>query len=446
MQSNKNIYLSSDSESIKLYNRATQFMPGGNSRAAVYIPPHPPFAAYGKGCIFVDVEGVERIDFHNNHTTLILGHCNPKVIQAISEQLSKGFCFGLPGEQEIELSSILCERVPSIEKVRYSNSGTEAVMTAVKGARAFTGKPNIAKFESAFHGAYDFVQVSLHPNLLHAGPRRAPYPVPYGKGNVNTILQHVLILPWNDAEASCELIRKNKDTLAAVILDPMPNYSGLIPPRPGFLEAVREVTAESDILLIFDEVLNFRLGYGGAQSRFGVIPDMTTLGKIIGGGLPVGAIGGRSDVMDVFNPVMGEPKVYHSGTTSANPISMVAGTATMLQLTPEVFQKLDQMGDYLRAEATKIIERLGFPGQVTGLASNFRIHMTHTELYDYRSSLLDEKQTRMRDALWFCLMDRGVIVVPSGMGCLSTPMQNHDLDGFLEALEDSLVVIKTRFL
>jgi glutamate-1-semialdehyde 2,1-aminomutase len=434
------------SRAAVLHARASRVMPGGNTRASVFTPPHPPYAARGSGCRIVDVDGTERIDFHNNYTALILGHADPRVVAAVGEQLARGICFSMPTEAEVELAAILCDRVPAAERIRFANSGTEAVMTALKGARAFTGRPDIAKFESAFHGNYDFVEVSLHPDPARAGPRGAPEPVPVGHGNLPSVLRHVLVLPWNDAEGAVARITERRDSLAAVILDPMPNYAGLVPPRPGFLEALRQVTAEHGILLIFDEILNFRLGYRGAQGRFGIRPDLTVFGKIIGGGFPVGAVAGRGDVMAVFDPSGGPAKVAHSGTATANPVTMVAGAATLAQLTPAAFDHLERLGDRLRAGVREVMGRRRFPGQVTGLASTFRLHLTEAELWDYRSSLLDQRGEAMRRDLYFGLLARGVLISPSGLGCLSTPMGSGEVDAFLEGLDDTLAEVTRQHL
>lgn len=441
-QSNR--YLQPGSQSEFIHREALRFMPRGNTRASVFTHPYPPYVASGRGCRLIDVEGVERIDFHNNYTALILGHANPKVNQAITAQLQLGACFAMPTQAEIELAEIICDRVPSIEHIRFANSGTEAVLFAIRAARAYTGKTDIAKFEGAFHGAYDYVDISLAPTLAKAGSREAPTSVAQNGGILDSVLEHVLVLPWNNADASAELIRKNKDRLAAVIVDPMPNYSGLIPPVPGFLETLRAITEECEVLLVCDEILNFRLGYAGAQGRFGINPDLTVLGKIIGGGLPVGAIGGNSAIMSVFDPMTGT--VVHSGTATANPLTMVAGIATLQQLDSAEYDRLDALGSRLRSGAETIMEEIGFPGQVTGLGSLFRIHLTDAVLSDYRSTLLNEKQKAMKESLYYDLLAKGVFIATSGMGCLSTPMAEQESDFFVQALRDSLVDLKKQFL
>jgi glutamate-1-semialdehyde 2,1-aminomutase len=441
-----NLFLNEDSKSKELYSRALQVMPGGNTRVSNFTLPFPLYAAHGKGCKIFDVEGVERIDFHNNFTTMILGHANPMVIEAVTKQIEKGISFAISTEEEIKLAEIICERLPSIERIRFANSGTEAVMYAVKAARAYTGKEKIAKFEAAFHGNYDFLEVSLSPSLSEAGNRRYPSPILRDAGVFSGVLDYALVLPWNDADASSEAIRENRDNLAAVIVDPMPNYTGYIPPKLGFLEAIREATTQNDIPLIFDEVLNLRLGFHGAQGRFGVMPDITALGKLIGGGFPIGAFGGRAEIMEVFNPSKGPPKVTHSGTGNANPVLMAAGQATMHQLTPSVFETLETLGDSLRASVGKIFENLDFPGQITGLGSNFRIHMTDRELVDYRNTLLDDKQQAMKEALYFNLLAKDILIMPSGMGCLSIPMNETEIAQFLQALEDSIRDLKKHHL
>src|SRR5512133_2306073 len=297
-----NRYLEPDSRSFRFYQRATGVMPGGNSRGTVYTPPYPMYVERGYGCRVVDVEGQERVDFINNLTSLVLGHAHPKVVEAVGSQIQRGSAFSWPTESEVRLAEILTSRVPSVERVRFTNSGTEAVMTAVKGARAYTGRPKIAKFEGCYHGAYDYVEVSLDPTPEAGGDPKAPLPVLYSPAASPNILQDVVVLPFNDLAATEAILERNRDSVAAVIVDPMPNRAGLIPAKPGFLPALREITRRLGMLLIADEVITFRLGFGGAQGLFGFGADLTTFGKVIGGGYPVGGVGGSAEVMSVFDP------------------------------------------------------------------------------------------------------------------------------------------------
>jgi glutamate-1-semialdehyde aminotransferase len=283
------------SRSAALFAQAQGVMPGGNTRTTVYMAPYPPYAASGDGCWITDVEGDRRLDCLNNYTALIHGHAHPAIVEAATRRLALGSSFPLPTPEEVELAALLCERLPSAERVRFTNSGSEAVMMAIKGARAWTGRPKIAKFEGAYHGSYDYAEVSLASSPESWGSLASPASTPYSKGVPPAVLDDVVVLPFNHAELAVARIEREARHLAAVLVDPIPNRVGLIPAQREFLRALREITSRHGIALIFDEVITFRVGYHGAQGVFGVTPDLTTLGKIIGGGFPVGAVVGRAD-------------------------------------------------------------------------------------------------------------------------------------------------------
>lgn len=324
-----------------LHARALKVMPGGNSRTTTFFDPYPFYAARGEGARIWDVDGVERLDFNGNYTSLILGHASPEVVKAIQEAAALGASFPAPTEHEIRLAEILTQRIPSMESVRFANSGTEATLNAVRVARAFTGRQKIAKFEGAYHGTHDWVMVSVTPDLALAGSRKRPKPVAGSAGVPPAVLKHVVVLPWNDPDACEKILAREGDSLATLLVDPLLGIGGVLPPAGGFLERLRAVTERTGTLLIFDEVISFRVAPGGAQERFGVRPDLTTLGKIIGGGLPVGAFGGRADVMAAFDPRQGRGRISHGGTFNANPLTMAAGVATLEALTPERYRQLD---------------------------------------------------------------------------------------------------------
>ncbi|HYB20332.1 MAG TPA: aspartate aminotransferase family protein [Thermodesulfobacteriota bacterium] len=439
-----NLYLRPDSKSSQLYSRATKVEPGGNSRQTVYNPPYPCYAKSGYGCRVADEDGQERIDFVNNLTSLIVGHAHPKVVEAVIAQVQKGSAFSWPTESEIRLSEILTDRVESVERVRFTNSGTEAVMNAVKASRAFTGRPKIAKFEGCYHGAYDYVEVSLDPTPEQGGDPRAPKPVSYTRGASPGVLQDVVVLPFNDLEACEAILKKEKGTVAAVIVDPMPNRAGLIPANPMFLPGLREITRRYDMLLIADEVITFRLGYRGTQSVFGFRADLTTFGKVIGGGYPVGAIGGSAEVMSVFDPTGGKPKLPHAGTFNANPVTMVAGAATLELMTPQEYAYLDELGQAARSKLSALFERTGFEAQVSGWGSLFRIIMSRRKLADYRSSLVSAEAKAAGQELFLGLMARGVAITSTLFGSMSTPMTMDEINTLVDAVEDTIGEMKRR--
>jgi glutamate-1-semialdehyde 2,1-aminomutase len=421
------------SKSAQLFARAQGVLPGGNSRTTVYMAPYPPYAASGEGCWITDVEGDRRLDCLNNYTALMHGHAHPAIVEAATRRLGLGASFPLPTPEEIELAALLCERLPSVERVRFTNSGSEAVMIALKGARAFTGRAKIAKFEGAYHGSYDYAEVSLSSSPDTWGSLAAPASTAYSRGTPPAVLEDVVVLPFNHVEHTVARIEREARHLAAVLIDPVPNRVGLVPAQRDFLKAVREVTRAHDIVLIFDEVISFRVGYQGAQGALGVTPDVTTLGKIIGGGFPVGAVAGRADVMAVFDPTRGGPPAApHGGTFNANPVTMAAGLAAMRLLTREVYDRLGDLGAKLRASLDDCFRQAGVPGRVTGMGSLFRLHPVDRDLTDYRSTRASAAEAERLTRLVRRLMEHGVLMSVTGLGCLSTPMGDSELEGLVE--------------
>ena len=430
-------YRAAGARSRELYAHASRVMPGGNTRHSIALAPYPIYAASGRGCRITDVEGDERIDFLNNYTSLILGHADPQVTAAVQRRVSLGSAFTMPTPEDVELAELLVDRIPYVDQIRFSNSGSEAVMLVVKAARAFTGRHKIAKFEGAYHGIYDYVEVSEGPTADEWGEVDAPRSVTE-PGTPPAVANDVVVLPWNRTEACRRLIARHKDELAAVLVDPNPLGIGMIPPRPGFLQFLREETARHGILLAADEVLNFRLSYRGAAHASGIQPDLGSFGKIIGGGFPVGAVGGSRRVMSVFDHT-GCLKVHHGGTFNANPVTVTAGLETMKQLTPEAFDRLNRLGDYIRQRLARMFRNRHLPAQVCGQGSMFVAHLGDGELVDYRSLRGFSRTSPVYGELCHQMLQRGIIISPRGIfGCLSTPMTAVELDAFVDALESSL--------
>jgi glutamate-1-semialdehyde 2,1-aminomutase len=428
------------SRSHSLHNRALASLPGGNTRTTVFMKPYPIYAERGGGCRVWDVDGNEFIDCINNFTSLIHGHAHPALIEAATRQFSLGSAFGMPTESEIDLAELLASRLPSVDQVRFANSGTEAVMMALKAARAFTGRPKIAKCEGAYHGSYDYAEVSLDPTPELWG-RNAPVSVAYAKGTPDTVLADVVTIPFNDTEAAVSLIRGHGAELACVLVDPMPNRAGLAPADQTYLEGLRQITREVGALLIFDEVITFRLGYRGAQGLWGIDPDLTTLGKIIGGGFPVGAIAGRREYMAVFDPRSGKPALPHGGTFSANPVTMRAGLAAMELLDEAAFARLDVIGEAVRTGIDEAFRRSGVPGGTVGLGSLLKIHFADRPIRDYRSAYTTEQEAQRQAIFNRALLNRGVLAAGYGLMALSTPMTDVDIDTIVAAASDALAEI-----
>jgi glutamate-1-semialdehyde 2,1-aminomutase len=437
-------YRSAHSCSRELYKRASLVMPGGNTRHSIAMAPYPIYASSGSGCRITDVDGDERIDFLNNYTSLILGHADPRVTSCVQQRVARGTAFTMPAPEDVELAELLAARIPYVDHIRFCNSGSEAVMLAVKAARAFTGRHKIAKFEGAYHGIYDYVEVSEGPAADEWGEAGAPRSV-VEPGTPPSVAADVVILPWNGLEACRDLIARHKNDLAAVLVDPMPLGIGMIAPHKDFLELLREETARHGILLVADEVLNFRISYHGAAHAFGMEPDLASFGKIIGGGFPVGAIGGSRRVMSVFDHT-GSLKVHHGGTFNANPVTMTAGLETMRQMTPQAFDRLNSLGDYIRGRLARMFHDRGLAGQVCGRASMFVAHLNGGELVDYRSLRSFSRTSPAYGALCHAMLERGIIISPRGIfGCLSTPMGEPEADAFVDALDDSIRQLGIQF-
>jgi len=413
-------------------------MPGGNTRSTVFREPYPVYAARGRGSRIIDVDGVERIDFTNNYTALVHGHAHPRIVKAARRAIERGSCFGTPTESEIRLAEALTERVPSFEQVRFMNSGTEAVMMAVKAARAFTGRRKIAKCEGAYHGGYDFVDVSVAPREGLWGPPGDPAAVPSGAGTWPSVTTDTVIVPFNDADAATRILSAHARDLAAVIIDPLPNRLGLIPASAEFLNAVQRFCKANDVLLISDEVISFRLHRAGAQRKFGYAADLTVLGKLIGGGFPVGALAGRQEIMAVFDSRGTGPLVAHAGTFNANPVTMAAGLAALELLTPEAIATLDELGARCREEIRRAITGSGVPWQVSGMGSLFRIHPITGPLRDYRSTRATPKAARLLAMIMMELLNLGVFIDAGGFGCASTVMDEGDAAHLGSALSAAL--------
>jgi glutamate-1-semialdehyde 2,1-aminomutase len=434
------MYPDPQSRSKALYDRAVASLPGGNSRTTVFMSPYPIYAARGEGCRVWDVDGNVFIDCINNFTSLIHGHAHPRLVEAATRQIALGTAFGLPTESEIDLAELLASRLPAVDQLRFANSGTEAVMMALKAARAFTGRPKIAKCEGAYHGAYDYAEVSLDPTP-DAWGRNAPVSVAYAKGTPENVLADVVTIPFNDPEAAVSLIREHGAELAGVLVDPMPNRAGLVPADRAYLEALRAVTRETGALLIFDEVITFRLGYHGAQGLWEIDPDLTTLGKIMGGGFPVGAIGGRAEVMAVFDPRHGKPALPHGGTFSANPVTMRAGLAAMELLDEAAFTRLDALGDAVRDGINTAFRKHGVPGRAVGLGSLLKIHFSEREIRDYRSAYITAQEACRQAVFNRGLLDRGILAAGYGLMALSTPMTSAETDAIVAAVDASLAEV-----
>jgi len=437
------LYRQTTPGSRALHEQAVAVMPGGTTRTTTFFDPYPLYIERGEGCRVWDVDGTERIDMLGNYTAMILGHSHPKIVEAIRAQAARGTGFAAANPVEVRLATLLCERVPSLDAVRFCNSGTEATMFAMRLARAFTGRPKIARMEGGYHGTHDYTEVSTHPAADEAGPPDAPIARPDSKGTPQWALEQTVVLPFNNAGAAERIIRREASELAAVILEPIIGAGGVIPATPEFLQRIRGVTNELGILLIFDEVISLRVAPGGAQQFYGVTPDLTTLGKIIGGGLPVAAFGGRADVMELLDPRQ-EQSLAQGGTYNGNPLGMSAGLAAMTELTPDVYEDLNRRGARVCEQLSEVFASHQVAVQVNGAGSMFALHFTDRPVVDYRTmAAADKKKAR---ELFLGLVNHGVLMAPRAMGALSTPMGEDDIQEFVDAVDVVVAELKPRWV
>jgi glutamate-1-semialdehyde 2,1-aminomutase len=369
----------------------------------VYFDPFPFYVARSEGARLHDVDGLSYVDMVNNYTSLVHGHGHPAIVASAVEQLGHGTAYGAPSPLEVEMAEELQKRMPSLETVRFANSGSEAVYYAIRTARAFTGRDRIIKVEGGYSGGFDSVQVSVK----HLGPTSAEgvaeHGVPAG------VAADTFVIPFNDVDGAVAVIREVGPTCACLVVEPFQGSGGALPADPGYLEALAEETAKVGCLLLFDEVQSLRLGYGGAQEGYGVVPDLTALGKLIGGGFPVGAFGGRADVMAVNDPRRAETP-QHAGTFNANPVTMAAGLASLRLLTREVIARLNAIGDGLRARVDELAEAHGVPVVAAGVGSVLQLHSGRVAPRSYReASALDKRPIGV---LFLLLLAGGVFAAP----------------------------------
>ena len=382
--------------SARFFAEARAHLPGGDSRSTLFYRPYPAVFLRGEGSLLTDLDGNQLVDFTGNHSALVHGYGRREVLDAVRRQLEAGTAFPGPTEPQLRLARILTERIPAIERVRFTNSGTEATLHALRAARRFTGRHRVARAEGGYHGALDELMAPSHPD--------------------------VLVLPFDDAGRAAALIEAAAGELAAVLVEPVQGSAGMIPARGEYLRTLREATRRHGVLLVFDEVVSLRLAWGGAQEHFGVAPDLTVLGKLIGGGFPLGAFGGRSDVMALFDPSQGGPALPHPGSYNANPMSLAAGAATLELLDRAAIARINRLGDTLRARLREVFDAAGVPARVTGLGSLFGMHPRP-----------DDTAAERRRRIYLGLYNAGLLVDPRGVGTLSTAIDEADVERFLDA-------------
>lgn len=414
----------------ELFRESKRVLVGGVNSPVRAISPYPFFVASASGPNLIDEEGRSYVDYCLAFGPLILGHGHPAVKRAVSERLDKGWCYGTPTAQEVEYAKFITDHVPNVEKVRCVNTGTEATMTAVRLARGFTGRDKIIKVEGAFHGAHDSV-------LVKAGSGALTHSVPDSKGIPEDVTRNTILVPFNDLDAIETALSENEGEVAAMITEPIIGNAGFIPPKDGYLQGAKGVLEEHGSLLILDEVITgFRLGLGGAQEHFGVNADIVTMGKIVGGGFPIGVLGARHEIMDRMTP---GGDIYNAGTFNGNPVSIAAGLATLRTIKEEnVLDTVARTGTEIQKGIADIVEDLGLGFQVQGLGPMFQVYFNQEPVWD----LADAKMSRTDVFLNYCteLRAKGVFLPPSQFECcfVSLAHDRETIDFSLEQFNDAM--------
>lgn len=420
--------------SKQLFEKAKKFIPGGvNSpvRAFKAVGGDPIFIAKAEGAYIYDVDGNQYIEAINSWGPMVLGHNHPLVREAVIKAMENGTSFGAPTSLEVEIAELITKMVPSVEKVRMVSSGTEATMSAVRLARGYTGREKFIKFEGNYHGHGDSFLIAAGSGAITMGNPNSP-------GVTKGTAKDTLLAPFNDLEKVKEVVEANKGEIAAIILEPVAGNMGCVLPEPGFLQGLRKICNDENIVLIFDEVMTgFRLSPGGAQQLMDVIPDLTTMGKIIGGGMPVGAYGGKAEIMDFVSP---SGPVYQAGTLSGNPIAMAAGFTMLKYLNenPSVYSQLSKTGDTLVDGLKEILNRLGLPYTINNLGSMYTLFFTDQKVKNFVDAQTCD--TGIFGKYFRGMLDKGIYLAPSQYESLflSTALEQTHLDKILEANEQTL--------
>jgi len=408
--------------------KARKVLPDGGSRSTIGLSPHSIYIESAKGKYLRDIDGNSYFDLNNNYTALIHGHSHPEITKVAIDQVKTGTGFSFGSKAESSFAKLLCDRNDNFQKIRFMNSGTEAVMNAIKVARAYTGRPKIIKCENSYHGSYDFAEVSLDgKNDPHSSE---PISTAYSHGTPTGVLENVIVIPFNDAELASKIIEKNADQVAAILFDPFGQKYGRSIPSDIFIDTLKKACSDFNILFIADEVISFRAGYSGCQKERGIKADLTAMGKIIGGGFPIGAVAGHEKVMDMFSATNGRAKVPHGGTFNANPVSMVAGMKAMEMLKKNDFKKLNFLGKKFREGINEVFELVNIEGYAEGQFSIFGIKVFDKKLSDNT----ERGMTYISKGLHRYMLEHGYWLTPGLTGVCSTVMDQSDIDPFCETL------------
>ena len=419
-------------KSSLLFEKAKKLMPGGVNSPVRAFKPYPFFTSRAKGSYIYDIDGNKYIDYCLAYGPLLLGHAHPKIINNVRNQLDNGTIFGTPTQVEVELAEKIINLIPCAEMIRLVNTGTEATMHAIRAARGYTQKDKIVKFEGCYHGAHDTV-------LVKAGSGATTFGAPTSLGIPENTIKNTIVLPFNNTDVFEKVIKQNKDDIAAVIIEPVIGNAGVILPKERYLKDIRKITEEEGIILIFDEVITgFRLALGGAQEYYRIIPDIVTLGKIMGGGFPIAAYGGKKEIFELISPL---GKIYQASTFAGNPVSVIAGL-TVLNILFEnrnrIYRSLEELQKKIRKGLHDIIEDLKISGQINSIASMFQIFFTDQPVLDYISAKSSDKSKFMKYQLE--LLKKGVFIPPSPFETcfISTAHSEEDINKTIEIMESAI--------
>ncbi|MCP4717817.1 MAG: aspartate aminotransferase family protein [Desulfobacteraceae bacterium] len=405
------------------HDRLINYIPGGATRSLSYFKPHPLHIDYGKGAYVYTHEGHRLFDVTNAYGALVHGHGDPDVVKAVQAGIEKGSQYSTPTDGQYALARLLCERIPGFEKVRFVNSGTEATLFAMRTARAFTGRDKILKMTGGFHGTHDCVAASTKKNVITAG-------IPAG------MTQDMLEVPFNDGDALEKAVRENADKLAAVIMEPFLGAGGVVLPTPGFLQRARKVTKAHNVVLIFDEIFSYRVDTGGCQKLFGVVPDLTCVGKVVGGGLPIGVFGGKDEYMNIFCHEHTDTPLYHSGTFNGYETVMQAGFAALSKFDLAAVTAINLLGDRFQAGLLKSFEANGLNIQSNQIGSLLNLHFVNQPITT--AEQVQESVEELHGLMHLSLLTKGVFTIPRGLFILSTVMTESEIDWLVDKIDDTL--------
>lgn len=423
------------------YEKGKQYFPGGVTRYTNFYKPYPLTMIKGNGPHVYDIDGNKYIDYINNYGSLIHGHSHPEISKSVDFAIHNGTAISASIPDQLEMAELLCERIPSFEVIRYCNSGLEATLFAIKIARAYTGRNEIIKMEGGFHGLHDIVEFSISPPVNNVASDEELKPIPDSIGLSKRVADEVHIVPFNDEVALEKLLEKKSEDIAAIIVEPVMGLSGMILPKEGYLQTVRELADKYNVVLIFDEIQTLRMSTGGAQAYYGVTPDLTTVAKIIGGGFPCGAFGGKREIMQVMDPNNNE-YVNHGGTFSGNNVTMAAGITALKLFDEDAVTRLNELSARLENGMLKAIQDNNLDGTITRAGSMLHYHLRKGTPLNYKQVYKFSKDDILRNYIHLELLNRGIFTSPRGTWYLSTVMTEELVDETIKAFEEVMQQIK----